>query len=260
MTNPYSVLGVSQTASDDEIKKAYRKLAKQHHPDRGGDEEKFKAVNEAYDNIKNPQPKQQEYPQGFDANGFQGMGGFEDVFKNMFGAQFTNRQPRNQDVRITYHITLEELISNTTKDIEIRHQSGTRKVSIGIPVGVSDGTEVKYTGFGQDTMPGPPGNLIVLYRLKRHAEFTVDEFNLVKRLNISVREAMLGTDKIITTLDNRSIKLNIKPGTQSRSRLRIPESGLPQRGRPNGNLYVEVIVNIPELTEQDLNKPLKDVI
>ena len=258
MTNPYSVLGVSQTASEDEIKQAYRKLAKQHHPDRGGDEEKFKAVNEAYDNIKNPQPKQPEYPQGFGPDGFQGMGGFEDLFRQHFN--FTQRTPRNADVLITYYITLEELISNANKDIEIRHQGGTRTVSISVPAGIYDGVEVKYTGFGQDNLPGPPGNLVVLYRIKKHPEFTVDEFNLVKRLNISIREAMLGTDKIITTLDNRSIKLTIKPGTQSRSRLRIPESGLPRRGKPNGNLYIEVLVNIPELTKEDLNKPLKDVI
>ena len=258
MTNPYSVLGVSQTASDDEIKQAYRKLAKQHHPDRGGDEEKFKAVNEAYDNIKNPQPKQPEYPQGFGPDGFQGMGGFEDLFRQHFN--FTQRTPRNADVRITYYITLEELISNANKDIEIRHQGGTLTVSISVPAGIYDGVEVKYTGFGQISQPGIPGNLIVRYRLKRHPIFVVEEFNLTKQLNISIREAMLGTEKIITTLDNRSIKLKINPGTQSKTRLRIPECRLPRRGNSNGNLYVEIMVDIPKLTEQDLNKLLKDVI
>jgi len=258
MTDPYRVLGVSQTASDDEIKQAYRKLAKQHHPDRGGDEEKFKAVNEAYDNIKNPQPNQPEYPQGFGANGFQGMGGFQDIFNDMFGAQF--RTPRNQDISIVYHITLEELLSNDTKDIEIKHQHGSRKVSIQIPRGVSDGVEVKYTGYGSNHFPGPPGNLIVQYKIKRHADFIVEDFNLIKRLNITVGEAMLGTERIINTIDGRNIKLSIKPGTQSKSRLRIPEGGLPQRNKPNGNLYVELIVDIPALKPSDVNKQLKDIL
>ena len=254
MTNPYSVLGVSQTASEDEIKQAYRKLVKQHHPDRGGDEEKFKTINEAYDNIKNP--PQQERSQGF--HNQNDMRGFEDLFKQHFG--FTQRQPRNQDIHITYHVTLEELISNTPKDIEVKHNNEVRNLTITIPAGIYDGVEVKYTGFGQISQPGIPGNLIVRYRLKRHPIFVVEEFNLTKQLNISIREAMLGTEKIITTLDNRSIKLKINPGTQSKTRLRIPECGLPRRGNSNGNLYVEILVDIPKLTEQDLNKLLKDVI
>ena len=250
MTNPYSVLGVNINASQDEVKKAYRKLAKQHHPDTGGDENKFKAITEAYDNIKNPPPQQPHM----------NMNDVDAMFQQMFNSQFRTRQVRNQDIHITYHITLEELISNTPKDIEVVHNNEVRNLTITIPAGVYDGVEVKYTGFGQISQPGPPGNLIVLYRLKKHKEFSVEEFNLTKQLNISIREAMLGTEKIITTLDNRSIKLKINPGTQSKTRLRIPEGGLPQRGKSNGNLFVEILVDIPKLTEQDLNKLLKDVI
>ena len=78
MTDPYSVLGVSRTASDDEIKRAYRKLAKEHHPDRGGDEDRFKAINEAYDYIKNPQPQEQQQQHN-------PWHGFEDMFSQHFG-------------------------------------------------------------------------------------------------------------------------------------------------------------------------------
>ena len=257
MTNPYSVLGVSQTASDDEIKQAYRKLAKQHHPDRGGDEEKFKAVNEAYDNIKNPQPKQPEYPQGFGPDGFQGMGGFEDLFHQ----HFKKRVLRNQDIRITYYIELEQLFTKSQHDLNVNtNNGGKRTISIHIPPGVTHGVEVRYAGYGENNKPGPAGSLFVKFMIKSHSEYTIEEYDLVKRLNISIREAMTGTDKIITTPDGRSLKLNINPGTQSKTRLRIPESGLPNRNKPNGSLYVEINVEIPKLTIDDLEKPLKDIL
>jgi DnaJ-class molecular chaperone len=257
MTDPYRVLGINQNATEDEVKKAYKKMSMKHHPDRGGNHDDFVQVQQAYNEIKNPPSNdwnttKQEYAH---------TGGFEDLFRQHFGTQFQNRQQRNADVRIVYHITLEELITNDTKNVEIRYTGGSRTVSIQIPPGIEDGSEVQYHGFGADNIDRlAPGNLIVQYQFKRHPEFTVDRYNLIKRLNISIRDAMIGTEKIITTLDGRSIKLKIQPGTQSKSRLRIPESGLPRNRLPNGDLYVEINVNIPPLTQPDLDKPLKDLI
>ena len=119
MNDPHSVLGVSRTASDDEIKQAYRKLAKEHHPDRGGDEDKFKAINEAYDYIKNP-PQEQPQPDPW-AN-------FDDMFSHHFGGQnpFTqhrqNQQPRNASIKVTVYITLEDLFNNRPIDSDVHYQ------------------------------------------------------------------------------------------------------------------------------------------
>lgn len=260
MTDPYRVLGIKPNATEDEVKKAYKKMSMKHHPDRGGNHDDFVRVQQAYNQIKNPEPEP-EYPQGFGPSGFQGMGGFEDLFRQHFSNQFNNQPQRNADVRIVYHITLEELVAGGSKNVDIRYTGGSRTVSIQIPKGIQDGSEVQYQGFGADTVERlAPGNLIVQYVFKRHPEFVVDGYNLVKRLNIGIREAMTGTEKIITTLDGRSIKLKVKPGTQSKSRLRIPESGLPRKGLPNGNLYIEIDVSIPALSDGDLNKPLKDLI
>ena len=259
MNDPWAVLGVSKTSSDDEIKQAYRRLAKQYHPDRpNGNEEQFKRVNEAYDTIKNGGPQQQAH------NPFGGQdpfANFQDIFNQQFGG-FRRPPQRNNDMRIGVAISLEEIIQKTTKPIELKFRNGTsRTVNLNIPDGVKHGSEVRYAGYGENTIPNvPPGSLFVTFHLRNHPEYYVEEYNLVKRLNITVQEAMIGTEKIIQTLDQRSLKLNIQPGTQSKSRLRIPQCGLPRQGMPNGDLYVEITVRIPRLSKQDLEKKLKDLI
>lgn len=261
MNDPYSVLGVSKSASEDEIKQAYRKLAKQHHPDRGGDENKFKAINEAYDYIKNP-PPEEPYAQ----HTHNPWDGFDDMFAQHFGGHnpFTQHrqraEPRNASIKVTVYVTLEDVYNSALKDIQVQYSGTTKQVSIRIPKGIGDGTEVRYAGYGADNYPGQPGHLFVTYRFKKHPEYDVEEFDLVKRLNITIREAMVGTEKVINTLEGRTLKLNIKPGTQSKTRLRIPESGLPRRDMPNGNLYVELNVSIPKLSQEDLNKPLNEIL
>tara|TARA_B110000902_G_scaffold38745_1_gene41259 strand:- start:4931 stop:5713 length:783 start_codon:yes stop_codon:yes gene_type:complete len=260
MTNPHSVLGVDSNASEEEVKLAYRKLVKEHHPDRGGDEEHFKKINEAYDNIKNPPPQQPNSPFQHQADPF---AGFEEMFTQHFGGRnpFNHqRTPRNQDIRIVQHVSLEEITNAVSKDINVKYGTQSRRVTITVPHGVHDGVEVKYVGYGVDTYPGPLGNLIVHYKLKKHSEFDVEGFDLVKRLNITIKEAMFGTEKIVNTIEQRQLKVNIKPGTQSKTRLRIPESGLPRRNQPNANLYVEINVVVPALDEKDLEKKLKDVL
>ena len=265
MNDPWAVLGVTRASSDDEIKQAYRRLAKQHHPDRpGGDETKFKQVNEAYDIIKNggPEQQQQQAPNGFNFNSRNPFEGFEDIFAQQFGSQFRQRPRRNADTRITVPVSLEDIIHQSKKILDLKFRNGHgRQVTITLPPGVTDGAEVRYAQYGENTIPDvPAGSLFVTFQVKPHPQFTVEEHNLVKRLNISIREAMIGTEKIIDTLDGRNLKLNIRPGTQSKTRLRIPEGGLPRNKKPNGDLFVEINVQIPALTETDLEKKLQDLL
>jgi curved DNA-binding protein len=263
MNNPYSVLGVSPNANEDEIKKAYRRLAKEYHPDKpGGNETKFKQINEAYDTIKNGGPQQQQNP--FSGGGpFPGGNPF-DNFEHVFSQTFGHRPPppRNSDSRINIQLTVQELANRTSKSIDLKLRNGQiRNVTLTIPPGTTHKSEVRYAGYGETTVRGaPPGNLFVTYLVKPDRTWSVEEHNLVKRLNISIREAMLGTEKVIDMLDGRSLKLNIKPGTQSKTRLRIPEGGLSRSGRPNGDLYIEVNVKIPALTETDLQTKLEDLL
>ena len=201
MNDPWKELGVSRTASDDEIKQAYRRLAKQYHPDKpDGNEEKFKRVSEAYDIIKNGGPEQPQNPFQQGGNPFQRHSpfeGFEDIFAQQFG-DFRRRPPRNADTKIEVIVTLEELIQQTTKSLDLKFRNGGgRRVKITLPPGLKHGSEVRYAQYGENTIPNvQPGSLFVTFLLQPHREFQVEEHNLVKRLNISIREAMIGTEKI----------------------------------------------------------------
>jgi len=274
MTDPYSVLGVSKTSSDAEIKAAYRKLAKEYHPDKGGSHEKFAEINGAYDSIKDANAREkfneeQASEQAFrnyqsrrpDADPF---ANFNDLFAQHFGGRnpFTDfkQNSRNQDINITYSVDLEDVFNCAKKNLNINLPNGTqRAVTIEIPKGVTHGTQIRYQGFGDNTYQGKPGNLVVTFQIKPHTKFRVEEYNVILPMRLSLKEAMLGTEKVVDTLDKRQLKLHIKSGTQTGTRLRIPEGGLPQRNSPNGNLYIEVSVIIPSLTEEDLDKTLRDV-
>jgi curved DNA-binding protein len=274
MIDPYSVLGVGKNSSDSDIKAAYRKLAKEHHPDKGGSHEKFAEINAAYDSIKDADARaklaEEQSFQRYQSNRPQQdpFANFNDLFAQHFGGQNPFRDntinfrtgPRNQDINITYSVDLEDVFNCAKKNLNINLPNGTqRAVTIEIPKGVTHGTQIRYQGFGDNTYQGKPGNLLVTFQLKSHPKFRVEEYNVILPLQLSLKEALFGTEKVVETLDKRQLKLHIKSGTQIGTRLRIPEGGLPQPNKPNGNLYIEVSVIIPNLTEEDLDKTVRDV-
>ena len=109
---------------------------------------------------------------------------------------------------------------------------------------------------------GPNGmDLVVQFNFKRHPKFTVDiDNNILTTEKIDLKTAMMGGDKILTTIEGKQIKLNIKSGTQSGTKLRIPECGLPRNNMPNGDMYIEIQVNIPKLEPKDLYKTVSEVL
>lgn len=272
MSDPYNILGVGRNSTDAEIKSAYRKLAKQYHPDIGGDQQRFAEITNAYDQIKDQDSRQNfdngpsNFQQSHSANSFNMNFGadFDDVFNSMFGEQFrqhrphrTYREQQRANINVTVHITLQDVFNSAEKNINITMPNGMSKpVKIKIPPGAQLGDRVRYQGMA------PDGNdLLVTFAIKPNTAFEIDGDNLIKRLNISLKEAMLGTDKIIETLDNRSIKLHIKSGTQSGTKLRIPESGLPRRNKNNGDLLIEIKVKIPSIVaEESFGKPFEQVL
>ena len=266
MTNPYDVLGVNSSNNDQEIKTAYRKLAKKHHPDAGGDQKRFAEISSAYDSIKDAEARfqteqQQSHQQPhMNTSAFnQNFGDFNDVFNQMFG-QHSAHGPfggATRDIDVTYHVEVKDVFDCATKQINVTMPNGMSKpVSINIPRGISHGTRVKYAN-----MSPQGGDLYVRFMFKKTNEFLADNNNnLTSKRTIDLKVAAFGGELIVNTLDERSIKVTIHPGTQSGTKLRIPESGLPRRNQPNGDLIVEIKVIIPKLSIPDLYKPVQDVL
>jgi len=269
--NYYSTLGLKKGASEDEIKRAYRSMAMKHHPDRGGDEKKFKEIEEAYRFLSDPE-KKKIVDLGGDPNSHPGMrggfynqgpfefhfgsGNFEDIFN-----QFGFRQPlrRNKSLNITVEIFLEDVLTGKIINAEIGLPGGKKKImSIEIPPGVETGQQIKYQGMGDDSLPNlKPGDLIVNIIVAPHKMFRRDSDSLIYDRHISVWDALLGTEIEITTIDNKNLRVSIPAGTQPETVLSCKGEGLPNiRSKTRGNLLIKIKIEIP----RNLNNSQKDLI
>ena len=263
----YATLGLKRGASDADIKKAYRSLAMKHHPDRGGDANKFKEISQAYEFLSDPE-KKQIIDMGGDPNAQPGMGGFnqgpfefhfgtgnmEDLFNN-FG--FFGQRPmrRNKTLSINVEVDLEEVLRGKELSAEISTPNGKKKIiNIEIPPGIEHGQQIKYTGMGDHSITDlRPGDLLVNILIRPHKIFRREGDSIVVDKIISVWDAMLGTKINIETLDNKTLDINIPPGTQPETVLSCRGEGLPNvRTRQRGNLLVKIKVSIPKnLTNQE---------
>ena len=270
----YSTLGVAKNASDKELKQAYKKASMQHHPDRGGDEAKFKQINEAYSILKDPQKRgmydhqQNGGGQAFNFN-TSNMGGFEEAMRqasaqhgNIFGQGFANRTPRNQDIHVRADITLADVITGKSVVIQYRTQTGRiETVTVDIPRGAKHGDTVRYQGLGDDGHPRyPRGDLHVKINVKKITNWERDKDNLITKNVINVFDLLLGCVIIVATLEGKQVKITIPKGTRIGQVFSVPGYGVPnlQTGR-RGNLYVEVDANIPVINDEVILQELRNL-
>jgi len=287
----YDVLGVARTATDDEIKKAYRTLARKYHPDVNPSdktaEEKFKELNEAYAVLSDAEKRKRynqlgadwkkgtdftpppgwEYAPGNyedpgDIFGAAGAGrsanGFSDFFETLFGAQRGTRAGagfamRGADIEAEIALTLEDAHRGVTRSFTLQNPKGPKTLDVTIPAGVREGSVIRLAGQG---MPGtgnaPAGDLFLHVRLGLHPLFTVvGESDIQIDLPIAPWEAALGARVTVPTLDG-SVEMTIPAGAQGGQQLRLREQGLKQRHGGRGMAYVRLrIVIPPQLTETE---------
>lgn len=275
----YDILGVGKSASQDEIKKAFRKLAQKYHPDAGGDEEKFKQINEAYAVLSDPQKKAQYDRFGtVDGNPFAGYGGYggggnpfggaggagfnwSDIFGNMangdgaFGSNWdfhVNRAVKGKDLQASISLSFDEAFKGCSKKVSIRIPSTgeTETVTVNVPAGAVDGGKMRFRGKGEFGIDGGPrGDLLVITRLAEHPLYERDGANVVMRLDVSIAEAALGASIVVPTPDGSMVKMRVPAGSQDGATLRVKGKGAPHlkgKGTGNGDLLIKVHVNVPK--------------
>ena len=269
MKDPYNILGVDKSSSADDIKKAYRKLAKKYHPDTtNGNEEKFKEAADAYETLGNTQKKAQ-YDQ-MQSNPFSNFGGgdfnesmFEDLIRNQnFSGAFNQRYGYNTKGRNTtgvLRITLADAYYGTSRDVNI----GMKTIKLDIPPGIRNGQKLRLKGLGQRGQTEElSGDLIMNIEVINDTNFFLDNQGLHTVKNISMYDAILGGKDSINCYD-KIISFSIPRGTTNGKVLRVKGKGFPvykQEGKYS-DLLISVIVDIPtNLDKEDeiLIKKIKD--
>jgi molecular chaperone DnaJ len=291
----YAVLGVSKNASDAELKKVYRRLARQHHPDsNAGDaaaEARFKEISEAYSVLSDPQERA-EYDQlramgsgaRFTAGGqpggfedvFGGMfggqpgrgrssqaGGFEDIFGGLFGGQFGGapgapgygRGPQKGRDQAA-QVTLDFLTAIHGETVQLERPGG-RPLSVKIPAGVADGQKIRLRGKGEPSMTGgEPGDLVLTVTVRKHPVFSRDGLDLRLDVPVTFTEATLGATIEVPTLSAETVKLRVAPGTPSGRVLRVKGRGV-ATAKGTGDLLATVQVAVPSNLSADAQKKLE---
>ena len=288
MKNYYDILGVNEQSTSADITKAFKDLAKQHHPDRGGTQEKFQEINEAHDTLKSSQ-KRHDYDSMRKFGG--GTGGAqhpffnEDIFGDIFSGfgqggdmdfngkfnftgrngnerTFRNVRQGNRSVNVRMAISIKEAMTSDEKTISYKLPSGREEfATVKIPAGVQHGVTFKYTGMGDDSIKNVPrGDLMVQMSVLDSDGYTRKGNDLYTDKTIDCFQAVRGHKIQLKTLEDSVITVNVPSGTQPGTLLMVRSKGMPIHKTIGirGNLYVKIHVLIPQLSAGDLKK-IKDL-
>jgi len=288
MKDYYKILGVGETASNEQIKKAFKDIAKKEHPDRGGNKDRFQEASEAHDTLKNSQKRHDYDTQrkfGGTRQGGQGQHPFfnEDIFGDFFSGfqrgqggdmdfnsrfnftqakTFRSRSHANRNIQVRMAISIKEAMMNNEKTINYKLPSGREEfATVKIPAGVQHGVTFKFADMGDDSIKNiPRGDLLVQMSVLDSDGYTRKINDLYTDKTIDCFQAVRGHEIKLKTLEDSVITVKIPAGTQHGTLLSVKGRGMPVHRTLNirGNLYVKIHVLIPQLSTADLNK-IKDL-
>jgi curved DNA-binding protein len=268
MTDYYQTLGLQPNATPEQIKKAYRGMAMKHHPDRGGDQAKFKDISVAYDTLSDAN-KRAEYDQ-LRAGGPQvrfTTGGFQDINdlfggRSPFGDMFGRRMQRNRDLNIQCQITIYD--SFVGKQLEANYQLPSGKpqtVVINIPAGINHGETIRYSGLGDDSIPHMGrGNLNVTVVILPDENYTRQGDDLYTTVDISPIESMIGCKKKVKFITGDEREIDVRAGVEPGTEYAQGGAGFsnPHSGR-KGRFVIVVRIKVPLITDPRIIADLKEL-
>lgn len=286
----YKILEINNTASQDDVKKAYRKLARKYHPDLNPNnkeaEKKFKEINEANEVLSNAENRKKYDQYGKDwkhADAFEAekkqqkqsrrntgqqfrnddTGNFSDFFESMFGgqeSQYTQTKFRGQDLNAELHFKLSDVYKTQKQELTINN----KKIRITIPAGIENGQIIKIAGHGSPGLNGGPnGDLYITFKIENDTQFKRDGNNLYKNEEIDLYTALLGDDIVVNTYDGK-VKLKVAPETHSGMTVKLKGKGFPVYKKEGafGDLYITYQVKLPthlSVEEKELLSKLKTI-
>lgn len=250
----HSILGVDYSATKEEIKRAYKKLASKHHPDKGGDEAEFKKVQEAYEVLSNPDKHFNNYGPDAAPHSAREYGAWNSFFNDMFTQQRPNGNPDSiMELKLSLYdvLTGKQLVINTPQGPE----------SLTVNPGVRDGTRYVMRNKGlQRVKQYAPGDLIIEVRTEVPAGWAREDETLYVRLGLDSLDAVTGTTSEIKHVNNKSYNIKIPPGCQDGQHVRLRGLGLthPQTGIA-GDLIVVTKINVPIIEDEEILKLLNTI-